>query len=351
MAEKTTTRKRAPARQQMREATEETERRVAERAEEPKPEEKIQARGDQEAVAAADAISTEGVLKAIADLKGSINKTLMQLGDRLEEEAAKYAQIKRAVAVKGAELEEIYGIQRSASTMLAMIEAQDSKREQMERDLTQERDQLQQEIDALRAERTSEQKEHDAQEKDRDAGEQKRRQRELEEYRYTSTREQQKARDAFADEMAKAQKDLAAQKAQAEQSIQQREEALAQREQELQALRKRVEGLPKELDAAVSKAVAEARQRMEQDAKTREELLKKEFAGEKNVLAARVAGLELTVKEQVEQISRLQQQAEKAYQQVQDIAVRAVEGSAQAKQLASLQQMLTDQGRKAGAER
>jgi 23S rRNA maturation mini-RNase III len=47
----------------------------------------------------------------------------------------------------------------------------------------------------------------------------------------------------------------------------------------------------------------------------------------------------------------LQQQAERAYQQVQDIAVRAVEGSAQAKQLASLQQMLTDQGRKSGGER
>jgi len=42
------------------------------------------------------------------------------------------------------------------------------------------------------------------------------------------------------------------------------------------------------------------------------------------------------------------QQAEKAYAQVQEIAVRAIEGSASAKQLAHLQQLLTEQLRKSG---
>ena len=103
---------------------------------------------------------------------------------------------------------------------------------------------------------------------------------------------------------------------------------------------------PSDLEAAVTKAVTDARQRREQDAKGRQELLEKGFTGEKNVLAARVAALEQTVKEQTGRIGSLQQQAEKAYQQVQEIAVRAIEGSAQAKQLASLQQLLTDQARK-----
>jgi len=350
MAEKSTSKKRPSARAQMRETIEETERQVTERIEESKPEERLLALADQQAVAAGDALSTGGVIKSIADLKASINTTLMQLADRLEEEVAKYAQIKRAVSVKGAELQEIYGIQKSASTLLAMIEAQERKRAEMERELNEEKSQLQQEIETLRAQRTAEQKDHEAFEKERDAVEQKRRQREQEEYRYATARQQQ-AKDAFDDEMAKAKKDLAAQKAQAEQSVKEREQALAAREQELQTLRQRAEQFPKELEAAIAKAAAAARQRAEQEAKTQEEMLKRDFAGEKNVFAARVAGLEATVKEQAERLTKLQQQAEKAYQQVQEIAVRAVEGSAQAKQLASLQQMLTDQGRKPAAER
>lgn len=346
MAERPPAKKRSTARQQMKETLAEAEKQVAERTEESRPEEKLQARADQEAISAAEAISTEGVVKSIADLKASVSKTLTQLADRLEEEVGKYAQIQRAVAVKNAELQDIYGIQRSAATLLAMIEAQERKHEQMERTLGEQKEQLQREIADLRAQWENEQQQHEAQEKERDAGEQKRRQREQDEYRYTFAREQKQARDGFADEMAKAQKELAARKTQAEQSVKDREEALAAREQELQSLRQRVQQFPSDLEAAVTKAVTEARQRMEQDAKGRQELLEKGFAGEKNVLAARVAALEQTVKEQTGRASSLQQQAEKAYQQVQEIAVRAIEGSAQAKQLASLQQLLTDQARK-----
>jgi len=351
MTEKTPAKKRASARQQMKETLAEAERQVVERAEEAKPEEKLRAREDEQALAVAAALSTEGVVKSIAELKGSVSKMLTDLADRLEEEVGKHAQIQRAVAVKTAELQDIYGIQRSASTLLAMIEAQERKREQMERQMTEDKARLEQEIALLRTEWSREQKEHEAQEKERDTADQKRRQREQEEYRYTFAREQQQARDAFTDETAKAQKDLAQKKAEAERAIQERERALAAREQELQALRERVEGFPKEMETAVAKAVAETRQRLEQQAKGREELLAKESAGEKNVFLARIAALEQTVKEQADRLVKLQQQAEKAYQQVQEIAVRAIEGSAQSKQLASLQQMLAEQARKPGAER
>jgi len=65
-------------------------------------------------------------------------------------------------------------------------------------------------------------------------------------------------------------------------------------------------------------------------------MLRRQSDGEKNVLTAKIAALERTVKAQAEQLARLQEQAEKAYSQVQEIAVRAIEGSASAKQLAHL---------------
>ena len=75
-------------------------------------------------------------------------------------------------------------------------------------------------------------------------------------------------------------------------------------------------------------AAAEATERLKQQHKAELELLRREVDGEKNVLATKNAALERIVKEQAEQVARLQEQAEKAYAQVQEIAVRAIEGSA-----------------------
>ena len=99
------------------------EKEVAERKEaEAKPEERIAAKAVREAVAVADALSSEDLVRSIGEMKSTIARTLAQLSDRLEEEIGKYGQIRRAIAAKDAELQEIYEIQRSASTLLAIIE-------------------------------------------------------------------------------------------------------------------------------------------------------------------------------------------------------------------------------------
>lgn len=71
--------------------------------------------------------------------------------------------------------------------------------------------------------------------------------------------------------------------------------------------------------------------RVKSEAETRLTLAAKESEGERNVYEVRIAALEARVKEQAEQVIRLLTQTEKAYVQVQDIAVKAVEGSTSAK--------------------
>jgi len=124
-----------------------------------------------------------------------------------------------------------------------------------------------------------------------------------------------------------------------------REEAIRQSEQELKDLRDKVTAFPDELNAAVAGGVKVAVESAKLEAKNREELLNKESEGERNVFATRIAALENKVKEQSETIAKLAQQHEKAYSQVQEIAIRAVEGSSGAKALSSLQQLLVEQGR------
>ena len=181
--------------------------------------------------------------------------------------------------------------------------------------------------------------------------EQKRRAREKEEYRYSFSREQQQAKDQFADQMAKAQKEWDERKAKLEADIAHRQQTMKSQEEEVNELRQKVEAFPKELDAVTAKVIKETTARLQQEATAREQLLKQEFEGQKNVQSTRIASLEQQVAEQAERLTKLLGQAEKAYAQVQEIAVRAIEGSASAKQLAHLQQLLAEQGRKPASER
>jgi hypothetical protein len=354
MAEKSPAKRKSTssARQQMLETVAETAKAVEERKDaDARPEDRLEAKSVRAAVAAADALSTEGVVKSIGELRSTIGKTLAQLSDRLEEEVGKYVQIQRAILAKETELKEIYEIQKSASTLTALIESQQKQKDEFDAEMAADKEQLTREIETTRLDWDSERKSREAEIKEQTAAEQKRRDRERDEYRYTFAREQQLAKDKFADEMARAEKELADRTAESNKQLAARESAIADREKELTELRNRVLAFPKDLDTAVARAIKETTDRVGASGTAREEMLKREFAGERNVLSTKIASLQDSLKEQSEQIARLMGQAEKAYMQVQDIAVKAIEGSSASKSLASLQQLLADQSRRPGQEK
>lgn len=312
-----------------------------------KPQERLEEKAVKEVVAAADALSTDGIVKEIGNLKSEMGKMLAQLSDRLEEGVRTYDGIKKAVAVKESELQEIYEIEKVASSLAALIEAQEIKRQEFEIEMAATREELGREVQTLRGEWEKEKKLRDADVREREAAEAKRREREKEEYRYAFTREQQLAKDQFEDEKARLERDIQQTKERMEQELAERERVVSQKEGEMVELRMKAAAFPKEMEAAINAASKEATARVQLDGKNREELLRKEFDGERNVLTTRIDSMEQLVKEQSEQIARLSQQLEKAYGQVQDIAVRTVEGSSHSKSLSGL---ITEQTRKQALE-
>lgn len=316
-----------------------------------KPEDKIQEKAQKKLVEIADALSTEGAGQAIATLKLEVGRFLSQLSERLEEEVIRYKQVTAAVEAKEKELQEIYEIQKSASSLAALIEAQYQKRQEFEFEMASRKDELGREMQTLRTEWDKEKKQHEAEIKHRDAAESKQHEREKEEYLYAFEREQLLSKDRFQDEKLKLEREIQYKREQMERELAERERTIGQREAELNELREKVSGFPKTLESGIGKAVKEAVERVQGEVKTREDLLKKEFEGERNVLNTRIAALEKTVTEQNERVATLTQQAEKAYNQVQDIAVRAIEGSSNLKALTSLQQLVTEQARKSAPEK
>jgi len=292
-----------------------------------KPEQKIEEKRKKESVAAADSLSTEGIGKGIGNLRSEIGNMLVQLSDKLEEEISRYRQVKTAVEAQEAELQEIFEIQKSASSLAALLEAQAQKRDQFETEMAEKKQQLEQEIQSTREAWKREKEIHDAEVKERAEAEKKARTREAEEHEYAFAREKQRTQEQFEYEKAKLEREVAEKKEEMERDLKIRSQALAEKEAELQDLRARVEAFPKELDAAVKKAVAETADRLTREAQNREALLQKDAQGEQNVLTSRIQALERTVEEQAAHIAKLSGQLEKSYTQVQDIAVKAIEGS------------------------
>jgi len=316
-----------------------------------RPEKKIEEKKQKEVVKVAETLSSEGVVRDIGNLKLEIGKRLTHISDGLEEEVDKFKKIQKAIELKEGELTELYEIERSAETLAALIESQNQKRQEFESEMAARKEELNQEIGTVREGWEKEKKEHEAEVKERDAAEAKRREREKEEYGYDFKREQRLAKDKFEDEKAKTEKEIQLKKEQMEKELAERERAIAEKEEELNELRTKVTAFPKEMEETVNKVVKETTERIALEAKNREELMRKEFDGERNVLTTRIESLEKTVKEQSGQIANLSGQLEKAYQKVQDIAVKSVEGSSNLKSLTSLQQLVSEQTRKQSQEK
>ncbi len=123
-----------------------------------------------------------------------------------------------------------------------------------------------------------------------------------------------------------------------------REQALSEREAELEQLRARVAASASEESAAVEHAIQVTTDRLTHEAEAREALLRKGFEGEEKVLQSRIESLQQTVKEQQSQIARLSSQIEKSYGQVQEIAVKALEGPGNVRVLSPLAQGVRPRG-------
>jgi len=341
-----------------------------------KPEEKIAKKEIVEAIETADAIDMNGIVKNISDLKLKLGSSLTELADLLESEFLKYQQIKKSVHVKEAELEEHFEIRKEAATLLALIEAQneqkfefenemEEKKENLDNELSEKKEKydndfyekkekyendfyekklkfetdinekkvkLENEILEKRLEWEKEKKNHADEIKFRDESETLQRKREKEEFYYNFEKDKKQTLDSLENEKQHLTKHLHIMKEETEKSLNEREKGINDREEELKILREKVKGWDRELQIAVTKAVKDATERLEMESLHKEELLKKEIEGERNVMEIKISSLEKVIKDQAEQISKLNLQIDKSYSQVQDIAMKAVESTSAPKQ-------------------
>ena len=286
---------------------------------------------EKEVVKTAVANSVEGIVKRHADLKLEIVKSMDSLEEKLIAEFRKLTELEQAIAIETKLLEELHQIKAEAETLAALVATQEQKKASFSEDMERKRADFDTDMSEKKAVWKREQEEYEASKKEREALLKKERQREEEDYTYNLQLKRKKEADDYETRKGLREKELTEKKAAFEKDVAEREQYLTSREDELEDLRTRVESFPKELERAVRDTEKAVLERIEVKYKHQAELAAKEMEGERKLAEQTIAALDKKIVEQEEQLRQLTQRASEAGLQVQEIAIKAIEGAASAR--------------------
>ena len=124
-----------------------------------------------------------------------------------------------------------------------------------------------------------------------------------------------------------------------------REKAISEREKQFEELKTKVEAFPKEKEAAIEKATEEGKGIASYQAKVKADLYAKEVEGQKRLYEERLQSLELTITNQETRLQNLSKQLESALKQVQDLAIKPIEGTSNLNSYQAIKEIALEQAK------
>lgn len=281
-----------------------------------------------------DGIGVETVVQKISGLGLEVSRALAEVSEKLTEEVRLLAIVREAVALERKELAQLHKIDVAATALDQLVQDHAREKEKLETEIAAGREAWEEDASRLERER-----------KEQEEGLKKQRQRELEDHEYRKNLERKKAQDKYEEELRLREKKNQEQQEALEKGWQAREAALKEREDKLAHLQNEVDAFParllKETEAAALGARKDAEARLEQQIL----VLKKDAETEKRLAELRVKSLEETLARNAAQLTALEKQLTDAKQQVQDIAVKAIEGASGARTLSHINQIAMEQAK------
>lgn len=281
-----------------------------------------------------EGFSVEAVVQKVSALGLDVSRALAEVSDKLVEEVRNLAAVREAVALERQELERLHKIDVAAAALDQMVQDYGRQKEQLEAGIAAQRDTWAEEARAAERER-----------KEAEDALKKQRQREIDDYEYKKVLERKKAQDKYDEEMRLQEKANREKQEALEKRWQERETNLKQQEQELARLRKEAEEFPARLEREAKQAAAEAARAAQQQYEQQIAFLKKDGETEKRLSEMRIKTLEEVVARQAAQVAALEAQVVDAKRQVQDIAVKAIEGASGARALSHINEIAMEQAK------
>lgn len=241
----------------------------------------------------------------IISLKKKAQNNLEDLKNQLIEESQKLNDLKKAIEIETAKLEEIHNVKLAADTLQALINEYETKDRELAGKSAEE--------EAVLDEKISNRK--------------KEWEREQEEYNYNLKINRKKEQDEYSSEQARKQFEWQAGIDKKELEIFQREEIISKKEAEFEDLKKQAEGFPKKLENAVKEARQETEKELQREFSVQKQLSDQQHQGEKMMLEAKIESLLETIKNQFSEIASLKKSLSESSQRAQDLASAVIQNA------------------------
>jgi len=289
--------------------------------------------------------TVESIIQGLTQLQADFGGAVSDLSEKLTQEAVQLQTVQQSVTETSDQLEQLHDLTADDRSLDELIQQYEESAKAFDEEFSQRRDGVEEERKQAQVQWAKEQEDYRRAIQDRNSTQRKTRDRDGSEYTYDLELARKLGDDAYNQAQKRQYQALDDLQEQQEKQWQEREMAISNREKDFEDLKIKVEGFPEKLETAVKKAKEEGKGIAQYQAKVKADLLAKETEGQQRTYELRIQSLQETLDTQGNRIQSLCKQLDAALKQVQDLAVKAIEGTANQKSLQSMKEIAIEQAR------
>ena len=287
-------------------------------------------------------------IESLSKLQLGFGSAINELSDKLTKKASQLGEIQEYVENELQQLKQIYNLTVTENTLDSLIQSYNNNSKSYQEEFSQLSERLLEEIEAEKNTWNKEQDEHKITVKERNDSLNRNRRRDDSEYKYNLEIQRTLEKEEYEQQQAYLYQELEELQQESEKAWEERENTIAEQEKEFEEYKSKVEAFPSEKQAAIKKATDLGKGIAQYQARVKSDLYATEVEGQKNFYEQRLQSLENTISNQQERIVNLSEQLESALQQVQDLAVKAIEGNANLNSYQAMKEIALEQAKVQG---
>jgi hypothetical protein len=280
----------------------------------------------QSAIATAKSVQPTSIEEQAMLLQKNVITQIREVVDGLAERKAKFDELDAAIVAKNQELSEVFGIEKEANALSALIEAQRQAIITAEADATEIVDNANMKAAEIISASQLRASELDKQTTERRALEEVTRKRQAEEYNYTFERKKMQRENELNDQLALKERSLDAR----EEAVLIRESNVTQLEAQVTSLADELATLRAAVDQQIKDAVEKAKKDAERSAAIQLNIVSSKHESEMKIKDNQITSLEARCNELKTTTDCLRKDLDSANSKVQEVALQALRSQAEA---------------------
>ncbi len=287
----------------------------------------------------------EGIIHTLEEINKGLANATGNISMQLTIEAENLSLILQEKQKAIQSLKQMYELNAEENQVDHIIEEYESLSEQFEKEYEQIKNRNEEEMNYLSQNWQKEQSSNEETFKERKENDKQIQLRENEQYEYELIHQRNLEEDLYVQKTKNMLLELKETETRKLEEWAKREDEMDEKEKELDFYKTKFEEIPTRLEKEIKKAEAEGRFMIEKEAKVKMDLLSKEVESKKQIYEIRLQSFANKISNQENQIINLSKQLENALNQVQELAVKAIEGSSKNESYDALREMVIEQAK------